>query len=421
MAPPSPLTLERAHALVARRCAAVEGPGDRVGIELEWPVVDPTRPTAAVPHEQVADELVTRSLPAGGRVSFEPGGQLELSTRPVSGLAAACRAAADDVVALQRRLGARGIALAGLGMDPARSGRRVVRTARYDAMEMYFDRLGPDGRTMMRRTAAVQVNVDGGSSRGEANRRWRVAHRIGPALTAAFANSPLVDGRPSGWRSARLATWLAIDPTRTTSAFGAAPDPPGDLARDWSAYALAAHVMLIRTSDGRQRALDRPLPFATWITDGHHGTRPSDDDLEYHLTTLFPPVRPRGWLEVRMIDALPDPWWEAAVATMVALTTDEEAGARAEAACAGTELLWREAARDALSHPRLAAAARECVAAALDALPRVGGDDLTSETVGEYHDRYTAVGRSPADDRLDEWAATGQLLPAEPPRAPTWS
>ena len=73
---------------------------------------------------------------------------------------------------------------------------------------------------------------------------------------------------------------------------------------------------------------------------------------------------------------------------------------------------WVEAASSALAFPDLADAARECFAAALDALPAAGADDDTVAAVEEFVDRYVARGRCPADDRLDEWAATGRLLPA---------
>ena len=63
--------------------------------------------------------------------------------------------------------------------------------------------------------------------------------------------------------------------------------------------------------------LERPLTFTRWILDGHALGYPTIDDLDYHLTTLFPPVRPRGWLEIRYLDALPAPWWRVA-ATIVA-------------------------------------------------------------------------------------------------------
>jgi glutamate--cysteine ligase len=388
--------------------------GDRtLGVELEWLVMDPTDPAARVPLTAVDDELVTRSLPAQSRVTFEPGGQLEVSSRPETSVGRVCAAAADDVEALTRRLRRRGIALVGLGIDPLRTPERAVRSPRYDAMEAYFESYGPDGRRMMCSTAAVQVNV----ALGDAG-RWERAHLAGPVLAAAFANSPIANGRPSGWRSARLATWLAMDPGRT------APVPGTDAGPAWARYALAAPVMLIRRGPDQYSPVRRsgrgPFSLARWITDGSPWGWPTDDDIAYHLTTLFPPIRPRGWLEVRMIDALPDPWWQAAVA-VTAAAVDERIAGEVSGACRPAAGLWSEAARHGLSHPVLAAAAQRVVRAARAVLPDLGATSEVLGVVDEFTERYVAAGRSPADDRLDDWAGTGSCIPPErPPRERTW-
>ena len=96
-------------------------------------------------------------------------------------------------------------------------------------MQAYFDMWGPEGRRMMSSCASIQVNIDSGDADTLA-RRWDLAHRIGPAVAAAFACSP-----DPVHRSERLATWNAIDPTRTKPVLAA-----GDLVEDWSDYVLAA-------------------------------------------------------------------------------------------------------------------------------------------------------------------------------------
>ena len=107
------------------------------------------------------------------------------------------------------------------------------------------------------------------------------------------------------------------------------------------------------------------MSFEQWIVDGHALGWPTLDDLAYHVTTLFPPVRPRGWLELRMIDALPEQWWPVAVAVTVALLDDPLA---AEWATVGDRARvrdrWSTAARDALHDPALGDAARWCFDAA---------------------------------------------------------
>jgi glutamate--cysteine ligase len=265
-------------------------------------------------------------------------------------------------------------------------------------MERFFDADGDDGRRMMCTTAAVQVNLDLGTG-GEAARRWRLAHVVGPTLAAAFANSPVAVGRETGWRSTRLATWWAIDATRTSPVGGDSP------AEAWADYALSARVMLVRRDDGRFVPQTGSLRLIDWIRQGHELGHPTEDDVDYHLTTLFPPVRPRGWLEIRVIDALPDPWWRVAAAITTALVDHEEAAATAAEAAVGAAGLWREAARDGLEHPALADAAQRCFVAALTALPDLDVDADTQTACAAFLDRYTARRRCPADDVLDAWRA----------------
>ena len=229
-------------------------------------------------------------------------------------------------------------------------------------MEDFFDRDGTAGRTMMRCTAAVQVNVDLGQG-VEAERRWRAAHDVGPVLVAAFANSPLARGQPTGWRSTRFAVWSDVDPGRTTPVLSGSSGPTS-----WADYALNARVMLVRRSDQESTPTGRDLPFSAWVTTGHPLGWPTVDDLHYHLTTLFPPVRPRGWLELRMIDALPDPWWRVAAAVTAALVTEPAIGDRVAAATRPVRDRWREAARHGLADPVLRRATVECFRVAIETL-----------------------------------------------------
>jgi glutamate--cysteine ligase len=406
---PSPVL----HAEQAGRIAADHGfvarpPSSErlVGLEFEWLTVclrDPQVP-AALEHVRAVADSVT-PLPNASRVSYEPGGQIELSTVPAPGLEAVV-ALAEDGAVLGRALADAGIGIVGIGLEPGIRRARVVRSPRYDAMESYFDASGEAGRTMMRSTAAIQVNLDLGPH-DEIDARWRRTHVLGPVLAAAFANSPFLDGRPSGWRSTRLAVWHDIDPTRTGPAVNGV-----DCRQAWARYALDAAVMLVRRSATDHVALPPGLTFADWIEHGHALGWPTVDDLEYHLGTLFPPVRPRGWFELRMIDALPTPWWRVAAAVTAVLVNDAEAASQAVTAAKGTAGLWRDAAREGLAHPALAAAARECFAAASEALARTRADAATATAVGEFVDRFVARGRSPADDLLDAWHRDGTLLPA---------
>ncbi len=387
--------------------------GDRVGVELEMlPMeLDGTR----APHDLVRAIIgAAGPLPSGTRVTFEPGGQLELSTPPEADADAVCARLDADLARVAGPLADLGIVLVGSGIDPSPTVERVIRSPRYDAMDAYF--AGPDqgwvhaGRTMMCATAGLQVNLDLDARHPSSDTRWGLAHLVGPTLAAAFANSPLAGGAPSGWKSYRLATWWRIDPTRTRAAAtgGASAPWPGT----WGAYVMNAQVMLVRTPAGECVPVREPLTFGQWVDHGHPLGYPTLDDLDYHLTTLFPPVRPRGWLELRMVDSLPRPWWRVPVAVASALVYDDEAGEAAAQAAWRTSDLWVAASRSGLAHPGLAASAQACFRIALDALVRMGASRSTVEVVGAYLDRYVERGRCPADDVLDHWRRTGApLLP----------
>ena len=405
------LTARDVRHFVDDSCFAPADSESRVGVEVEWLPVDLAHPDQPLPPGPLPalDALAgIETMPAGSRLTFEPGGQVELSSPPLRGIGPACAALAADAATLTRTLARAGIGLVGIGFDPRPEPPRRIYGPRYDAMEAYFDAQCAAGRTMMRATAAVQVNVDLGRDYATAEIRWRRAHDLGPTLSGAFANSPIGAGAwPSGWRSRRQAVWSDIDACRTA----AAADGRADCREEWADYALGAHVMLIRHDERTYVPLLAPPTFAEWIDHGHELGYPTLSDLEYHLTTLFPPVRPRGWLELRMVDALPDPWWRVAVAVATTLVADDEAAAACAAAVEPTRGMWREAARNGIDHPQLAASARACFEATLDALSRLGSDATTIAAVAAFHDRYSARGRCPSDDRLAAWAEDGTLLP----------
>ncbi len=369
----------------------------RIGIELEW---IPVAHDGATCNPATMRALLPE-LPHSSRITFEPGGQLELSGDALVGLGPAVAAMRADTAAVRSALAPAGIDLVGAGIDTRGDRERVLQEPRYAAMEEYFDRSWPAGRTMMRNTASIQVNVDvGGPDEMEA--RWHRAHDLGPVLTACFANSPFdASGRPSGFRSTRAAVWHAIDPGRTASA---RRDDAAPAASHWAHYVLDAPVMMMRVDDTHSVATLARQSFEEWIADGHELGWPTLDDLAHHVTTLFPPVRPRGWLELRMIDALPDAWWPVAVAVTVALLDDPAASRCASEATAPVRDRWITAARDALHDRGLADAANWCFDAALDALDRLGADPATIDAAHEYADRFVRRSRCPADDLLDDRA-----------------
>src|SRR5450755_1761418 len=336
------------------------GPPGTLGVELEWLVCDRSDPALPVPHEKVARSLAVLdtpgSLPGEGRLTFEPGGQVELSSAPAASLGDCVAAASRDLAALRQALRPAGLTLVGRGFDPCRPARRVLDLPRYAAMEEFFDRDGPWGRLMMGSTASVQVCVDAGRECAGSTGfrfRWRLLHAIGPVLVAAFANSPLRAGRPTGWKSTRQAVWARLDPGRTRAPAGAEPlagtgaGPRGPADADprsaWTSYALDAELMCIRRGESPCWTAPAGLTFRDWLR-GAGDRPPTRDDLTYHLSTLFPPVRPQGHLELRVIDAQPGEGWIVPAAVVSALLDDPVA---ADTAMAAAEPLW--AARERIA------------------------------------------------------------------------
>lgn len=387
------------------------GPPRLIGVELEWIVHDRHDPATPVAHERLhAAVAALRELPLSSALTLEPGGQLELSSRPADSLTVCVETTSADLVLVRELLARSGLALAGHGHNPWHPPRRFLTDHRYTAMEQYFDRLGPAGRSMMCCTASVQVCVDAGYAEPGplgTGRRWQLAHLLGAVLCAAFANSPLSEGAPTGYRSTRQALWSAMDPGRTL-----APADGPDPRAAWAGYVLDAPVMVVRSRDGGPWQVPDGFTFREWIRGAGGPRRPGPEDLDYHLTTLFPPVRPRGHLELRMIDAQSgEDGWIVPLAVTAALFDDPQAAETvyravkplAETAGSGPaprNPLWHNAARHGLADPELRGAAAVCFQVALDALPRIGASPAIVAAVAEFTDRYVAQGRCPADDML---------------------
>ncbi|WP_304048614.1 ergothioneine biosynthesis glutamate--cysteine ligase EgtA [Jatrophihabitans endophyticus] len=377
-----------------------------IGLELEFHLVDLAAPGRRPTWAEVQALLaVVPAMPSGSGVTVEPGGQVELSTPPTAGIEASVAALRRDRQVLGGALAAEGFGLAPLGADPARTPQRINPSGRYVAMEQHFGALGcaDAGRAMMTSTAALQVNLDAGPATGWAD---RVAHldALGPVLVAVSAGSPLLGGETSGWRSRRQQAWAGIDPRRTGPFTAGVADP----VAAWVDYALDAPVMLVADPDGGVRPVTERVGFAEWLRGtAPFGRRPTRADLDYHLTTLFPPVRPRGYLELRYLDALPDRWWPALAAIVAALADDPVAADLAAEHCEPVRGRWTAAAREGLDDPAIRTAALACLdVAARHCAPALAAD------VAVYAD-LIASGRTPGDELADRAAAAGALTVLE--------
>lgn len=408
-------TCAEAEAYVASVCFK-HGPPRLVGVELEWllrrsadhraPVDLATLVPALGPHAPVS--LDPRSpatpLPHGCTVTVEPGGQVEIASPPHPDVGSLLRAVRADTDALHTRLADHGLQPLPRAADPLRPPRRVLDLPRYRAMEESFDRIGPHGRSGMCSTAAVQVCLDPGE--GDALvPRWSALHALGPVLAAAFANSPRLHGRLTGWKSSRMACWLQLDPART------APPATADLADPaggWARRVVRAPLLCVRRADGPWD-VPRGVSFADWVA-GAITPPPTVADLDYHISTLFPPVRPHGHVEVRYIDMPAGDGWALPTAVLAALLSDPVVTDRVLEVCEPARDRWVSGARHGLADRVLARAAATVFDLACAQLPAVNAPPDVVDALGEMTERYVLRGRCPADD-LDPRSAA--LAPSE--------
>jgi glutamate--cysteine ligase len=263
---------------------------------------------------------------------------------------------------------------------------------------------------MMKQTATVQANFDY-VDEAEAVAKMRTAFGVTSIVTALFAASPISEGRPNGHKSLRAAIWLETDENRA----GLLPFvfAPGFSFRDYAEWALDVPMFFVARGGVYRPA--HALPFRRFLLHGFEGETATMADWELHLSTLFPEVRLRRYIELRGADAGPLAMATGLAALWRGLLDDPAACAAAWALVAGASMDEREALRRAV--PREGMEARlgdlvvsdlcvELVRLARSGLARLpgGADDAR---LLEPLEAYASAGRSPADDLLDDFTSLG--------------
>ncbi|MEL6386849.1 MAG: glutamate--cysteine ligase [Pseudomonadota bacterium] len=242
----------------------------------------------------------------GASVSLEPGGQFELSGAPLEHIHQTCNEVGQHLNEVREIADPLGIGFLGLGTSPLWSMDEtpMMPKGRYKIMRDYMERVGRLGRQMMFRSCTVQTNLDFGSE-ADMVKKFRVSLALQPLGTALFANSPFMEGRANGFLSYRSHIWTDTDPDRT----GMLPfvfDPGFGFER-YADYALDVPMYFVRRKGMYMDAAG--LSFRDFM-DGKlailPGERPAIDDWEDHLSTIFPEVRLKRFLEMRGSDS--GPW-----------------------------------------------------------------------------------------------------------------
>lgn len=331
---------------------------------------------AGVPEMHLSD---------GGRITFEPGGQIEISSAPNASLSDLVRQLRETVDRISAAASP-DIELLACGVDPLTPVEAVapqLHAERYRRMLRHFDRIGPSGARMMRQTASFQVCIDGGEA---PERTWTVLNALAPHVVAMFANSARYEARATGHKSFRRHIWATLD-ARRTGLLGVSGDPIEEYLR----FALDAPAFLLPDVAGEA------APFSYWLTRGA-----TSADWCAHLSTLFPEVRPRGYFELRSCDAVAPEWYAVPLVLVAGIAYHRPSlDAAAELLGCPDPALLARAGQLGLADPTLRAVAPalcELALAGCRALGTAFVDDDDLDTAGLFFDRYTRRGRSPADD-----------------------
>ena len=242
----------------------------------------------------------------GASITLEPGGQLELSGALLDNIHQTCTEVNTHLKQVRSVSQPLGVAFLGMGFHPKwrREDMQWMPKARYRIMREYMQKVGTLGQDMMSRTCTVQVNLDF-SSEADMVQKFRTSLALQPIATALFANSPFTDGRPNGYVSYRSHVWEDTDPDRT----GMLPfvfdddmgfERYGDYMLDVPMYFVYRDGRYIDASGQSFR------DFLAGRLPALPGERPTLKDWEDHLTTAFPEVRLKRYLEMRGADG--GPW-----------------------------------------------------------------------------------------------------------------
>ncbi|QRK03969.1 glutamate--cysteine ligase [Archangium violaceum] len=378
---------------------AYEGPSG-IGALLERLVpagYTPFRETPTSPIIALQKGLLT--------ISLEPGGQFELSGSPWR---TAREAHAENLAHLEEvkaAAGALGLRLVALGYRPFGTPRAMswMPKTRYVAMRQSLPERGPLAHNMMLMTSTGQVSLDW-EDEADCVRKTVLVARLAPLLVALYANSPLVDGKPSGYLSFRSRVWDEVDPTRCgylRSFFD------GSFSyRAYVEWALDAPILFLR----RNGEYLRPkMTFRQFIQQGFEGSPADMSDWTDHLSTLFPEVRLKKVVEVRGADCASAPMTGALAALWRGLLYDRGAMEEAERLLPRLSyeehLAFHDTARRQGLAGRLGTHELHRLAAEMVAIARRGLErlDAADAPLLEPLADVAASGRSPAQSVLDVW------------------
>ena len=239
----------------------------------------------------------------GGSVSLEPGGQLELSGAPLSNLHQTCAETGRHLRHMREVSSALGVGMLGIGFQPKwrRDDISWMPKGRYQIMQNHMPKVGTMGLDMMLRSCTVQVNLDY-ADEADMRRKFRTSLALQPIATALFANSPFKDGKPSGWLSGRAHVWTDTDNARC--GVPSCVFDPHFGYEQWIDYILDVPMYFLHRGEDYVDVAGKSFrDYLAGMLAGFEGEPPQMADFEDHITTAFPEVRLKQYLEMRGADS----------------------------------------------------------------------------------------------------------------------
>ncbi len=356
------------------------------------------------------NSLLPIRFPNGSTFQYEPGGQIEIATHPCKSL--------DELVAqlrfqqniLNQITEEYQIHFAQIGTNPwfdsAQIGLQLDK-ARYRALQKYFASLGPFGVKMMRQTCSLHVNLDLGDSEEMQVKRILAANLLAPFASAIFANSAILENKISPGKSYRSYLWQQLDPNRTgiqLGDFGGSLPTKDQLIQAYFDFAMKSPIIHIMALG--DRVFPSEITFKDWLKIPIEGISPSLEDLENHLSLLYPEVRPKGFLEIRTADALPREWQLVPAFFYTGILYSEEMLGKTlellRPLRSEINTLWKEASFGFDSKPILELSIKlmELALAGLNALPDNFSGKESQNNLQAFFEKFTLRGKTVADESV---------------------
>jgi len=358
------------------------------------------------------DKLVARIFPDPiDNITFEPGGQVEIASKPYPCLSDAIKRVRSLQSILTQHFADNGISLNHVGINPWYTVDEIglqMPKHRYRAMHQYYSSLSEYGPRMMRQTCTIQVNLDFGSDEATLAKRYLASNLLAPFNSAIFTNSPVVDNKFSGIKGFRRKVWKYTDPTHTgvPGVVELAENPTREVClRTYVDYVMQANVVYVEALN--YKVLAKPVSFQYWIENGIEGVYPTLADFKTHLSLMFTEVRPRGFLEIRSIDCQPHQFQPIPARYLCGLLYDDatlDKVLELLVPYAKEILSFLEASEQGLDDPKILEISNKVFQLAIQGfanLPSCFKEEQGEFELERFYDFFTARGLTPADYLLE--------------------